>query len=186
MGELYYALGHVANKQASFFGKTLFQSSLRQYEYALQCFQTATANDTDAAAKIAKTHYKLATVFIRTQDVLSALYEPHLTSPQNSPMHTYIPHTNTNPLLFYFPSSHLDKATSFYAGDPAYEPHLARVLVQRSRIQTMTRDPAAMPTLHKAFAIRVAVRGGMGPNEIWRAQDLAEWHFDELIAEGER
>ena len=78
-GELYYALGNVTNKQAIFLGKAHIYQSLEYYENALLHFQNANANDNHLATGIAKTHYKLATQYIKLQDYKSAMYKTLLT-----------------------------------------------------------------------------------------------------------
>ena len=75
----------------------------------------------------------------------------------------------------------------FYDRDPAYKPHYARLLFQKSRIQTLTGDPSADLTLHTAFAIRVTIRGGvLGPNDKQFPEELSEADFDELVGIWER
>ena len=79
-------------------------------------------------------------------------------------------------------SFHIDKAMQIYASDTAYSPHLARLVFQQSRIETLTGDRNAKSTLHSAFAIR----GRTVANEDRFAEDLAEADFDELIGIWER
>ena len=72
-GELLYALGNVATKQAGFLGKVYSDKSLVYFKNALQSFQAA-APDKYSAAGLAKTHYKIAVHFIRSPDLDGALY----------------------------------------------------------------------------------------------------------------
>ena len=69
-----------------------------------------------------------------------------------------------------------------YARNAAYNPHLARLLFQKSRIQALTGDRNAKSTLHSAFA----VRGKGVANDNRFAEDLSEADFDELIGIWER
>ena len=69
-----------------------------------------------------------------------------------------------------------------YASNPAYNPHLARLMFQRSRIQTLTGDSSAKSTLHRAFAIR----GRIGANDDRFAEELSEADFDALVGIWER
>ena len=75
-GELLYALGNVAHKQASFLGQPYLDKSLEHYEKALLHFQRAVP-DTCSAAGMAKTHYKLALHSLRSRDHERATYESY-------------------------------------------------------------------------------------------------------------
>lgn len=150
ISERSYALGNVANKQASFLGKAHFNESLEHYENALRYFQGAIP-DSRSSAGIAKTHYKLAIHFMRSQNYERATH-------------------------------HIDEAMQLYASNPAYNPHLARLMFQRSRIQTLTGDSSAKSTLHRAFAIR----GRIGANDDRFAEELSEADFDALVGIWER
>lgn len=79
-------------------------------------------------------------------------------------------------------SHHVDQAIQLYAGKAAHNPQLARLLFQRSRIQTLTGDPSAKSTLHGAFALLKTIR----PNEGRFAEELSEADFDELVGIWER
>lgn len=72
---------------------------------------------------------------------------------------------------------YIDGATQLYASSAAYSPHFARLLFQRSKIQALTGDPSAKPTLHSAFAIRRRIR----PYDNRFAEELTETDFDDLI-----
>ena len=69
-----------------------------------------------------------------------------------------------------------------YASNTAYSTHLARLVFQRSKIQTLTGDPGAKLTLHSAFAIRGRIRSS--GNRF--AEELSEMDFDELVGIWER
>lgn len=71
-----------------------------------------------------------------------------------------------------------------YTSDAAYTPHLARLLFQQSRIQTLTGDPNAKTTLHIAFTTRGRLVSAW--NDLRFAEDLSEADFDELIGIWER
>lgn len=163
IGQLHYALGNVANKQVCFLGKAHVYQCLQHYENALQYFQHANADDTHSAARIAKAHYKLATQFIQLQDYKSAMYQTYPDRPRKD---TDAPH-----------SHHTDEATLFYGSENAYEPHLARLFFQRSKIETLTGSSGANSFLHTA----VALRGRIKPEDKRSAEELSEADFDELV-----
>ena len=169
IGELHYALGNVASKQVSFLGKAHVYECIEHYENALLHFQNADANHTQSAAATAETQYKLATQFIKLQDYESAMYV--FTCLNGFESHAHTPH-----------SHHIDEATQYYGSKPNCDPHLARLLFQRSRIQTLTADSGAMSSLHDAFAIRAALR----PDDKRSAEELTEADFDDLVGMWER
>ena len=169
LGELHYALGNVASKAVSFLGKAHVYKGIEHYENALLHFQNANANHSQSAAAIAETQYKLATQFIKVQDYENAMYV--FTSLDECESHAHTLH-----------SHHLDEATQYYGSKPGYDPHFARLLFQRSRIQTLTAGPGAQSFLHDAFAIRVAMR----PHDKRSAEEMTEADFDELVGLWER
>ena len=75
IAELYYALGNVANKQASFLGRAHRYQSVERYDNALRHFQSANTDDDQSPAGIAKTHYKLAIQSIHLKDYKNATYD---------------------------------------------------------------------------------------------------------------
>ena len=169
IGELRYALGNVASKQVSFLGKAHVYESIEHYENALVHYQNAGANHTQSAAAIAETQYKLATQFIKIEDYASATYVSTSLDEFESHAHTLRSHL-------------LDQATQHYGSKPVSDAHLARLLFQRSRIQTLTARPGAKKNLHDAFMIRLILR----PNDKRSAEELTEADFDELVELWER
>lgn len=78
IAELFYALGNVAHKSASFLGRAHLDESLEYYEKALLHFQRAVTNSNGSTAGIAKTHYKLALLSVWIHDYKRAMYSFNL------------------------------------------------------------------------------------------------------------
>ena len=74
IGELCYILGNIASKEVSLKGENHLNVCLDRYRKALLRFQNANANDEHSTVSIAKTYYKLGTVFMQLQDFMSARY----------------------------------------------------------------------------------------------------------------
>ena len=70
----------------------------------------------------------------------------------------------------------------FYTSDAAYSPHLARLLFQRSRIQTLNGIAGAKSTLHRAFVILSRISS----NNNRFAEELTGADFDALVGIWER
>lgn len=77
MGEIVYALGNVATKQAIVLGKAHLNEILEFYERALIHFESALCVNYDSAAGLAKTRYKLVAHNIRSNSYQLARYEKH-------------------------------------------------------------------------------------------------------------
>lgn len=85
-------------------------------------------------------------------------------------------------MLITLHSHHINSATQYYITKPDSDPHLARLYFQQSQIPTLTVGPGATSFLHRAFAIRAAMR----PDDVRSAEELTEKDFDELVGMWER